>query len=202
MRELMPKSLRRITVGLTSAALVATSFGMAGLTAAPAAAQGLRAGLAPMATHQAAPEDVQMRQGANPRARGPGKGWSGPRPGARPHAPRWSGPRPGVRPGYGRPGMRPGYPGYGRPGVRPPRPGWHARWGQPYWRNNGWYYRNNNGAWVAAGIAGLALGAAAGAAAANAAGNDAVSYCSQRFRSYNPATGTYTGYDGRQHPCP
>jgi hypothetical protein len=24
----------------------------------------------------------------------------------------------------------------------------------------------------------------------------------QRFRSYNPATGTYLGYDGIQHPCP
>lgn len=27
-------------------------------------------------------------------------------------------------------------------------------------------------------------------------------YCSQRFKSYNPATGTYLGYDGRRHPCP
>ncbi len=26
--------------------------------------------------------------------------------------------------------------------------------------------------------------------------------CEQRFRSYNPATGTYLGYDGRHHPCP
>jgi BA14K-like protein len=24
----------------------------------------------------------------------------------------------------------------------------------------------------------------------------------ERFRSYNPATGTYLGYDGMQHPCP
>nr|WP_272904170.1 BA14K family protein [Xanthobacter agilis] len=24
----------------------------------------------------------------------------------------------------------------------------------------------------------------------------------QRYRSYNPRTGTYTGYDGLQHPCP
>lgn len=27
-------------------------------------------------------------------------------------------------------------------------------------------------------------------------------YCSQRYRSYNPNTGTYTGYDGQPHPCP
>jgi hypothetical protein len=28
------------------------------------------------------------------------------------------------------------------------------------------------------------------------------SSCEERFRSYNPANGTYTGYDGRQHRCP
>lgn len=26
--------------------------------------------------------------------------------------------------------------------------------------------------------------------------------CAQQFRSYNPATGTYLGYDGKRHPCP
>jgi hypothetical protein len=31
---------------------------------------------------------------------------------------------------------------------------------------------------------------------------DAVAYCSQRYRSYNPATGTFLGYDGLRHPCP
>ena len=31
---------------------------------------------------------------------------------------------------------------------------------------------------------------------------DSVAYCQQRFRSYNPATGTYLGYDGQTHPCP
>jgi hypothetical protein len=30
----------------------------------------------------------------------------------------------------------------------------------------------------------------------------AVAYCEARFRSYNPATGTYLGYDGVYHPCP
>jgi hypothetical protein len=32
--------------------------------------------------------------------------------------------------------------------------------------------------------------------------DDAVAYCSQRFRSYDPASGTYLGYDGQRHPCP
>ena len=27
-------------------------------------------------------------------------------------------------------------------------------------------------------------------------------YCAQRFRSYDPSTGTYMGYDGQRHPCP
>jgi hypothetical protein len=26
-------------------------------------------------------------------------------------------------------------------------------------------------------------------------------WCEAHFRSYNPATGMYTGYDGLQHPC-
>lgn len=33
------------------------------------------------------------------------------------------------------------------------------------------------------------------------AGND-VAYCSQRFRSYDRASGTYMGYDGQRHSCP
>jgi hypothetical protein len=31
---------------------------------------------------------------------------------------------------------------------------------------------------------------------------DAVSYCMQRFRTYDPNSGTYVGYDGYRHPCP
>jgi hypothetical protein len=31
---------------------------------------------------------------------------------------------------------------------------------------------------------------------------DAEAYCIQRFRSYDPETGTYLGYDGHRHPCP
>lgn len=34
-----------------------------------------------------------------------------------------------------------------------------------------------------------------------AAGGD-TSWCQAHFRSYNPATGMYLGYDGRYHPCP
>ena len=31
---------------------------------------------------------------------------------------------------------------------------------------------------------------------------DAVAYCMQRFRSYDPSSGTYLGNDGFRHPCP
>jgi hypothetical protein len=34
------------------------------------------------------------------------------------------------------------------------------------------------------------------------ADNNAEAYCAARFRSYDPVTRTYTGYDGVQHPCP
>jgi hypothetical protein len=32
--------------------------------------------------------------------------------------------------------------------------------------------------------------------------DDAVAYCTQRYRSYDPASGTYLGNDGQRHPCP
>jgi len=31
---------------------------------------------------------------------------------------------------------------------------------------------------------------------------DAVAYCMQRFKSYDPSSMTYLGYDGFRHPCP
>jgi hypothetical protein len=33
-------------------------------------------------------------------------------------------------------------------------------------------------------------------------GGDDVAYCMQTYRSYDPASGTYLGYDGLRHPCP
>jgi len=32
--------------------------------------------------------------------------------------------------------------------------------------------------------------------------DDAEAYCEAHFRSYDPASGTYLGYDGRRHTCP
>lgn len=33
-------------------------------------------------------------------------------------------------------------------------------------------------------------------------GGDEVAYCRQRYRSYDPASGTFLGYDGQRYPCP
>jgi hypothetical protein len=32
--------------------------------------------------------------------------------------------------------------------------------------------------------------------------DEEVAYCARRYRSYDPASGTYLGYDGYRHPCP
>jgi BA14K-like protein len=92
------------------------------------------------------------------------------------------------------------------------------------WRRGG-YRRGGRGWGPGIGIgAGLAAGAIIGSAlaapyyygpryvepgyayapgyVAAAPGGDAVAYCEQRFRSYDPASGTYLGYDGVHHPCP
>lgn len=79
------------------------------------------------------------------------------------------------------------------------------------------YYRRNNSGAVAAGVlGGLAVGAMIGAAAAAPpppppayygapapvyGGGDWLAYCSSKYRSFDPASGTYLGYDGYRHPC-
>ena len=79
--------------------------------------------------------------------------------------------------------------------------------GRRHWRNRARQHRNwrhRRGSWgpaVGAGVAGLIIGGALASQAAQAR-NDAVAYCMQRFRSYDPASGTYLGYDGYRHSCP
>jgi len=78
-----------------------------------------------------------------------------------------------------------------------------------YYPDRRYYYRRDRGNALAAGAVGLATGAIIGGAiaqsqaqAAPAYGSNVHAYCAQRFRSYDPASGTYLGYDGRRHPCP
>ena len=83
------------------------------------------------------------------------------------------------------------------------------RYGRPY---AGRYYRRGGGAAAAGVIGGLAAGAIIGGAIASqqdqavpvpvAPTDDAVAYCMERFRSYDPASGTYVGFDGVRRPCP
>ena len=89
------------------------------------------------------------------------------------------------------------------------------------WRHGGWHHHRHHG-WgpgIGAGI-GFATGAIIGSALAGPryysggpyvaydsyamepAYSNPDAYCSQRFRSYDPASGTYLGYDGLRHPCP
>jgi hypothetical protein len=104
--------------------------------------------------------------------------------------------------------------------------GWHnggRGWdngGRHGWdNNNGWnggrhYYRrhrdwdDNNGAGLALGLFGFAAGAVVGSQLQGGQGygygggydaHDAA--CAQRFRSYDPNSNTYLGYDGYRHYC-
>lgn len=89
--------------------------------------------------------------------------------------------------------------------------------------NNRWYYNrggrwyDDSGAWIAAGVIGLAAGAIAGSALAapNYGYNDTVvvqgnyapysaewyRQCDLKYRSFRASDGTYLGYDGLRHVC-
>ncbi|AMN41392.1 BA14K family protein [Rhodoplanes sp. Z2-YC6860] len=64
--------------------------------------------------------------------------------------------------------------------------------------------RGRGGSGVGVGIGlGIAAGVIGGAIAADAARrNNAVDYCMQRYRTYNPNTGTYFAAPGVERPCP
>jgi len=71
---------------------------------------------------------------------------------------------------------------------------WH--YGPPY---PGHGRRDDTGAAIALGIFGMMLG---GMLATEAQRQQAINYCMQQFRSYDPQSMTYLGYDGLRHPCP
>lgn len=93
----------------------------------------------------------------------------------------------------------------------------HRRWhrGNRGWRGNNRHYRqhrryapryryhrrydNDGGAAAAAGIIGFAAGAIIGSQVNG--GYSSHSACAARYRSYDPASGTYLGYDGYRHRC-
>lgn len=92
----------------------------------------------------------------------------------------------------------------------PPPPGWNTRqWNyrQDYVRRNP-HRRDDHSDAIIAGILGFALGAAiAGStqdkerATARLHDPDWTAACARRYRSFDPATGTYLGYDGLRRYC-
>jgi hypothetical protein len=71
----------------------------------------------------------------------------------------------------------------------------YGGYGGPYY--GGGYYDSG---WDWGGLAaGMILG---GVLAAQSSYADSVGYCMRRFKSYDPSSGTYLGYDGYRHACP
>ncbi len=69
------------------------------------------------------------------------------------------------------------------------------------YRGGGYRGHNNNGAGLAIGLAaGAILGGAIAASSAQA--NQNAAYCAQRYRSYDPRSGTYLNVDGNRYRCP
>jgi hypothetical protein len=70
-------------------------------------------------------------------------------------------------------------------------------------RHRGHYHRGRGGDAAGAAAAGAAFGLFLGAIiASEAQRQQAIEYCSQRYRSFDPASMTYMGRDGFRHPCP
>ena len=86
----------------------------------------------------------------------------------------------------------------------------HGYYRHPYRYDRDYYY----GGAVAAGVLGFATGAIVGSAAApryyapapgyyggSAGASDWIAACSAKYKSFNPSTGNYLGYDGQYHRC-
>ena len=77
----------------------------------------------------------------------------------------------------------------------------------------GWGGRGRGGGWgrgrgsgvgaaVGIGVGAAIIGGAIAASAAEQQRRDAVNYCMQRYRSYDPNSGTFLANDGQRYPCP
>jgi hypothetical protein len=99
-----------------------------------------------------------------------------------------------------------------------PAPGWNGNRGGGW--NRGGYHGGYRGGYYGGRRGGYGWGPAAGAFGAGVLLGGALAapppvyyepqpaydadeaYCVQRFKSYDPASGTYLGYDGQRHACP
>lgn len=77
-----------------------------------------------------------------------------------------------------------------------------------YYRRGYGYHRGYHRRGYGGTAAGVGIGLAAGAiiggaiAASSAQAQQNAAYCSQRYRSYDPQSGTYLNNDGNRYPCP
>lgn len=84
----------------------------------------------------------------------------------------------------------------------------YRRYGDGGYYNRGYggrgYYgrRRGNGVGIGLGIAGAVIVGSILAEEARRSGGSGSSRCARTYRSYDPDSGTYTGYDGETHRCP
>lgn len=71
-----------------------------------------------------------------------------------------------------------------------------------YYYRNGCYVQRPDGAWVVVAPAYCGGPPVAVSAPPRPVASDPVAYCMQRYRSYDPASGTYLAFDGTRRPCP
>jgi len=73
--------------------------------------------------------------------------------------------------------------------------------------NDGYYdpsgdsYAYDDGSTYSTGVPLVAFDQSPASAAVDQAMGGDPAYCAKRYRSYDPASGTYLGYDGLRHPC-
>jgi len=77
-----------------------------------------------------------------------------------------------------------------------------AQRGRGRGRGGGWGRGDGVGAAVGVGIGAAIIGGAIAASAAEQQRRDAIGYCMQRYRSFDPQSMTYLAKDGYRRPCP
>jgi hypothetical protein len=77
-----------------------------------------------------------------------------------------------------------------------------AQRGRGRGRGGGWGRGGGVGAAVGIGVGAAIIGGAIAASAAEQQRQQAVGYCMQRYRSYDPNSQTYLGRDGLRRSCP
>jgi len=82
----------------------------------------------------------------------------------------------------------------------------HVQYYRRHHHHHGYHggYRRGPGAGAVIGglAAGAIIGGAIAASQANAAAQQNHAYCAQRYRSYDPASGTYLNNNGQRYACP